>query len=205
LAAYAQPCPVRQLTVTYLSPLHGPANGKRDFTAQFNYTHVSALNNGSLFGSIEIPIFDSNQGEIARIHVAIDEAQQTEQDVSDQVLTDVQDAYAAVQTSAQALQIYKSGHLKEAQESRDISQYAYRRRAGRTGQGAPRCQRPRDQVSDQLVRSLGGPPISRTTSLGTMWKSSRSPARSCCRTAYYPGRPLLDILDVVPGELRRLL
>jgi cobalt-zinc-cadmium efflux system outer membrane protein len=105
------------------------ANGKHDFTTQFNYTHVSALNNASLFGSIEIPIFDRNQGEIARTHVAIDEAQQTEESVSDQVLTDVQDAYAALQTSAQVVQLYQSGYLNQSKESRDISQYAYRRGA----------------------------------------------------------------------------
>jgi cobalt-zinc-cadmium efflux system outer membrane protein len=105
------------------------ANGKRDFTGQFSYTHVSGLNNGSLFGSIEIPIFDRNQGEIARTHVAITQAQESEKAASDQVLTDVQNAYAAVQTSAEVVQLYESGYLKEAQESRDISQYAYRRGA----------------------------------------------------------------------------
>jgi outer membrane protein, heavy metal efflux system len=105
------------------------ANGKRDFTAQFNYTHVSELNSGSLFGSIEIPNFDRNQGEIARTRVAINQAQESEEAASDQVLTDVQNAYAAVQTSAEVVQLYQSGYLKDAQESRDISQYAYRRGA----------------------------------------------------------------------------
>lgn len=105
------------------------ANGKRDVTAQANYTHVSALNNISVFGSVEIPIFDRNQGEIARTHFAITQAQETEQAASDQVLTDVKSAYAAFQTNAQVVELYQSGYLKEAQDSRDISQYAYHRGA----------------------------------------------------------------------------
>ncbi|MDE3179986.1 MAG: TolC family protein [Acidobacteriota bacterium] len=105
------------------------ANGKRDFTGQLNYTHVSALNNVSVFGSIQIPIFDRNQGEIARTHFAITQSQEAEQGTADQVLTDVKSAFAAYQTSAQVVNLYESGYLKEAQESRDISQYAYRRGA----------------------------------------------------------------------------
>ncbi|MGH9445072.1 MAG: TolC family protein [Terriglobia bacterium] len=105
------------------------ANGKQDLTTQLNYTHVSNLNNASLFGSIEIPIFNRNQGEIARTRDAITQAQESEQATSDQVLTDVQDAYASVESNAQVVQLYQSGYLKEAQESRDISQYAYRRGA----------------------------------------------------------------------------
>lgn len=105
------------------------ANGKRDLTTQLNYTHVSNLNSASLFGSIEIPVFDRNQGEIARTRYAIAQADETEQAASDQVLTDVQNGYAALQASAQVAQLYQSGYLKQAQESRDISEYAYRRGA----------------------------------------------------------------------------
>ena len=42
------------------------ANGKRDVTGQVNYTHVADLSTTSLFGQVQIPIFDRNQGEIAR-------------------------------------------------------------------------------------------------------------------------------------------
>lgn len=105
------------------------ADGKRNLTLQANYTHVSALNNASLFGTIEIPIFDRNQGEIARTRYAMTQAQQLRQAVGDQVLTDVQNAYAAFQTSSKVVELYNSGYLREAQESRDISGYAYRRGA----------------------------------------------------------------------------
>jgi cobalt-zinc-cadmium efflux system outer membrane protein len=105
------------------------ADGKHDLDAQINYTHVSSLNNASMFATIAIPLFDRNQGEIARTHYAITQSQQTEQATSDQVLTDVQSAFAAFQTGAQVVELYQSGYLKQARESRDISQYAYRRGA----------------------------------------------------------------------------
>jgi outer membrane protein, heavy metal efflux system len=105
------------------------ANGKRDVTAQINYTHVADLSTASLFGQVQIPIFDRNQGEIARTHVAITQAQEQEKATSNQVLTDVRDAYEGLQTNNQIIQLYRSGYLDEAQQDRDISEYAYKRGA----------------------------------------------------------------------------
>lgn len=105
------------------------ANGKKDVTAQVNYTHVSDANTASLFGQIQIPIFDRNQGEIARTSYAITQAQQQEQATANQVLTDVRDAYESVQSNNQVVQLYQSGYLDEAQQDLDISQYAYQRGA----------------------------------------------------------------------------
>ena len=42
------------------------AIGKRDITGQVSYTHIGYLNDISLFGQMQMPIFDRNQGEIAR-------------------------------------------------------------------------------------------------------------------------------------------
>ena len=105
------------------------ANGKRDITAQINYTHVADLSSTSLFGQIELPIFDRNQGEIARTQSAITQAQEQAKFTSDQVLTDVKDAYEGLRTNDQVIQLYRSGYLDEAQQDRDISEYAYRRGA----------------------------------------------------------------------------
>jgi len=105
------------------------AIGKRDVTAQINYTHLSALNTASLFGSIQIPIFDRNQGEIARAHYAIAQAQEQEQAAQNQTLTDVRDAYEGLQSNDKILTLFRSGYLNEAKEDRDISEYAYRRGA----------------------------------------------------------------------------
>ena len=50
------------------------AIGKRDVTGQVSYTHLGDTNNVSLFGQIQMPIFDRNQGEIARAGFAITQA-----------------------------------------------------------------------------------------------------------------------------------
>jgi cobalt-zinc-cadmium efflux system outer membrane protein len=94
-----------------------------------NYTHVSAVNAASLFASIQLPIFDRNQGEIARTRYAITQAQELEKAANDQVLTDVRDAYEGVRTNDQVVQLYRSGYLDVAQKNRDISEYAYKRGA----------------------------------------------------------------------------
>jgi cobalt-zinc-cadmium efflux system outer membrane protein len=105
------------------------ADGKRDVTAQINYTHIAALSTASLFGQIQLPIFDRNQGEIARTRLVITQAQEQEKAASDQVLTDVEDAYDGLQSNDQIIQLYRSGYLDEAQQDRDISEYAYKRGA----------------------------------------------------------------------------
>jgi cobalt-zinc-cadmium efflux system outer membrane protein len=105
------------------------ANGKVDVTGTFNYDHVSAANTGSFFGSFQIPIFNRNQGEIARTRYAITQAQELQLAASDQVMTDVSDAYEGVRDNDQVVTLYISGYLDEARLSRDISEYAYKRGA----------------------------------------------------------------------------
>jgi cobalt-zinc-cadmium efflux system outer membrane protein len=105
------------------------ANGKVDPAGTVNYTHVSDTSSASLFGNVQIPIFNRNQGEIARAQYAITQAQELAHAASDQVMTDVTDAYEGVRTNDQIVTLYRSGYLKEAQESRDISEYAYKRGA----------------------------------------------------------------------------
>jgi outer membrane protein, heavy metal efflux system len=106
------------------------ANGKKDVTAQVNYTHVAAQNTASLFASIQLPIFDRNQGEIARTRYAITQSQELSSEQSSLVLTDVANSFEALRTDDQVVQIYQSGYLKQAQDSLDISRYAYQRGAG---------------------------------------------------------------------------
>jgi len=105
------------------------ANGKRNLTTTLDYTHVSALNSASFTMNIEIPIFDRNQGEIARTHYAVSQAQETSSAASETVMTDVANAYQGVETSARVVELYTSGYLKQAEDSRDISEYAYKRGA----------------------------------------------------------------------------
>jgi outer membrane protein, heavy metal efflux system len=105
------------------------ANGKHDLNTTFNYTHVGAVNSGAFFFNIQLPIFDRNQGEIARTQYAITQSQELSSEQSSIVLTDVANAYEAVRTNDEIVQLYQSGYLKQAEDSRDISQYAYQRGA----------------------------------------------------------------------------
>jgi cobalt-zinc-cadmium efflux system outer membrane protein len=99
---------------------------KRDVTGQVSYTHLGYLNDVSLFGQIQLPIFDRNQGEIARAGFAITQAQEQERFASGQVLTDVRDAFEALHANDRIVTLYRSGYLDEAQQSLDITDYAYK-------------------------------------------------------------------------------
>jgi cobalt-zinc-cadmium efflux system outer membrane protein len=99
---------------------------KRDVTGQVNYTHVSNLNDIALYGSIQLPIFDRNQGEIKRAGFAITQAQEQQIYTNGQVLTDVRDAYEGLRANDQIVGLYRTGYLDQAQQSRDITEYAYR-------------------------------------------------------------------------------
>jgi cobalt-zinc-cadmium efflux system outer membrane protein len=105
------------------------AIGKVDVTGTANYDHVSATNAASFFGSFQIPIFNRNQGEIARTRYAITQAQELERASSDQVMSDVLDAYEGVRDNDRVVALYRSGYLDAAKQSRDISEYAYKRGA----------------------------------------------------------------------------
>jgi len=105
------------------------AIAKVDITGQVNYTHVSGLNTASFFGSIPLKIFDRNQGEITRATYAITQAQEQQKAASEQVMTDVHDAYQGLRTNDKVVTLYRSGYLDVAQKDRDISQYAYQRGA----------------------------------------------------------------------------
>jgi cobalt-zinc-cadmium efflux system outer membrane protein len=100
--------------------------GKRDVTGQASYTHLAYSNNISLFGQMQLPIFDRNQGEIARAGYAITQAQEQELFASGQVMTDVRDAFEGLRANEKIIDLYRSGYLDQAQQSRDITEYAYR-------------------------------------------------------------------------------
>ncbi len=102
------------------------AIGKRDVTGEVNYTHLGYLNDISLFGQMQMPIFDRNQGEIARAAYAVTQAQEQERFANGQVQTDVRDAFENLRTNDQVVGLYRSGYLDQAKQSRDISEYAYR-------------------------------------------------------------------------------
>ncbi len=117
------------ITAAQSQILLAKANAKVDVNGTYDFTHVSGENTASIFVNFELPFFNRNQGEIARTGYALTQAQEQEQSASDTVLSDVSNAYEAVTSNDEVVQLYASGYLKQAQDSRDISEYAYRRGA----------------------------------------------------------------------------
>ena len=117
------------ITAARSQELLAQANGKRDFSLTFNYTHTAGLNTGAFFFNMDLPVFDRNQGEIARTRYVITQAQEQASEASEQVLTDVADAYENLRTNDQIIQLYQGGYVDQAKQSRDISEYAYKRGA----------------------------------------------------------------------------
>jgi cobalt-zinc-cadmium efflux system outer membrane protein len=119
----------QEITAANSQYLLAKADSKQDLTVQANYTHVNGINGVSFYTSIPLPIFNRNQGEIARTRYAITQSQELEKQAGNQVATDVNDAYYNLQTNDQIVQLYLSGYLAEAQADRDIAEYSYQRGA----------------------------------------------------------------------------
>jgi len=117
------------ITAAQSQILLAKANAKVDVTGTYDFTHVSGENTASVFANFPLPIFDRGQGEIARTRYALTQAQEQQQSASDTVLSDVANAYESVRSNEEVVQLYTSGYLKQAQDSRDISEYAYKRGA----------------------------------------------------------------------------
>ena len=105
------------------------ANSKVDVNGTYDISHVAGETTGSIFASFDLPIFNRNQGEIARTNYALTQAKEQELAASDTVLADVANAYEAVRSNEEVVNLYTSGYLKQAEDSRDISEYAYKRGA----------------------------------------------------------------------------
>jgi outer membrane protein, heavy metal efflux system len=104
-------------------------NGKQDVTGSSNYSHESGLSAITFSVSVPLPIFDRNQGEIARTRSAMTQAQEQQVAARGQVLTDVKDAYEGVLEGDRIVKYFRSGYLDVSQKSRDISEYSFRRGA----------------------------------------------------------------------------
>ena len=105
------------------------ANGKRDLNVTFDYTHTNGQSSGAFYFNIDLPIFDRNQGEIARTKYVITQAQEQQLEAAQQVITDVTSAYANLQANNEIIRLYQGGYVDQAKESREISEYAYKRGA----------------------------------------------------------------------------
>src|SRR5579862_6407652 len=90
------------------------ANGKRDLGVTFDFTHTAGVSSGAFFFNIDLPIFDRNQGEIARTRYAITQAQEQEHEASEQVVSDVVSAFGNLRENDEIIQLYISGYVDQA-------------------------------------------------------------------------------------------
>jgi cobalt-zinc-cadmium efflux system outer membrane protein len=101
------------------------ADGKVDVTGQGNYSHVNGINAATVYVSVPLPVFNRNQGNIAQARYAITQTQEQEKATSEQVMTDVHDAYGGLKENDAIIVLYRSGYLAAAVRDRDIEQFAY--------------------------------------------------------------------------------
>jgi cobalt-zinc-cadmium efflux system outer membrane protein len=102
------------------------ANGKQDVNVSMNVSHVSGSTSSSWFVSVPIPVFDRNQGEIKRTQFAFDQSKFAATSAEETVVADVRNAWETARSNEEIVQLYTSGYLKQGQDSRDISNYAYK-------------------------------------------------------------------------------
>jgi outer membrane protein, heavy metal efflux system len=107
------------------------ANGSTDPILSAWYTHNSSINNpygiNTLGLSVSIPlrIFDRNQGEKLRTQLDIDRSQKLTSAAQALVFSDVDSAYALLNSNLLLLQPYKSKYLQQAVRVRDTVAFSY--------------------------------------------------------------------------------
>jgi cobalt-zinc-cadmium efflux system outer membrane protein len=107
------------------------ANGSTDPTFAAWYTYNASFNNPTgdqflgLSVSIPLRIFDHNQGEKKRTQIDIGKNQQLTDAARAQVFSDVDSAYAEVESDIALLKPYKAKYNAQALRVRDTVTYAY--------------------------------------------------------------------------------
>jgi len=107
------------------------ANGSADPTFSTWYSYNPAFNNPfgryTLGASVSVPlrIFDRNQGEKQRTLIDIDRNKELTEAARAQVFSDVDSAYAQVESSIALLRPYKAQYKDQALRVRDTVTYAY--------------------------------------------------------------------------------
>jgi outer membrane protein, heavy metal efflux system len=106
------------------------SNRARDLTGEVEYERNGPNNALGFALTIDLPIHDRNQGNIAHSLAAISQASESELQAEATVLTDVASAYAAYQTNDEVVSLYQSGYLDQASQSLQISNYVYQQGSG---------------------------------------------------------------------------
>jgi cobalt-zinc-cadmium efflux system outer membrane protein len=79
--------------------------------------------------SFPIPLFNRNQGEIARARSEEQRAEFMAQAARDQILQEVESAYAAFESSRSRVRLYEEKYLSLAKQARDSAEFAFRKGA----------------------------------------------------------------------------
>jgi len=107
------------------------ANGSIDPTIGLWFTHNGSFNNpdalNTIGASVNIPlrIFDRNQGEKLRTKIDISRNEKLRQGVETQVYSDVDSAYATLNSNINLLKPYKRQYLEQAVRVRDTVFFSY--------------------------------------------------------------------------------
>jgi len=81
---------------------------------------------GLAVASVPIPIFNRNQGEVARTRSEQLRADSLAQAARNQVLQDVETTYASFESSRERVRFYEQTYLSRARESLDIEEFSFR-------------------------------------------------------------------------------
>jgi cobalt-zinc-cadmium efflux system outer membrane protein len=102
------------------------ANGSTDPTVQFDVGHQEGIR-ASLGAAVTIPlrIFDRNQGEKARTQLDIARNERLVDASRAQVFSDVDSAYATIQSDLTLLRPYKTRYLQQAARVRETISFSY--------------------------------------------------------------------------------
>ncbi len=101
------------------------ANARQDINGTFDYGHVNAANVGAFYFSMPLPIFNRNQGEVARTYYALTQSQFQEKAAQQMVMTDVKNAYETLLNNRDVVQLFDHDYLQQAKQSLEIAQFAY--------------------------------------------------------------------------------
>lgn len=107
------------------------ADGSSDPTVGIWFTHNGSFNNpdalNTIGASVSIPlrIFDRNQGEKLRTKIDINRNEKLRQGVETQIYSDVDSAYAALNSNINLLKPYKRQYLEQAVRVRDTVFFSY--------------------------------------------------------------------------------
>ena len=107
------------------------ARAKPDLTLGSEYRRQQGLaGTGNMLGffvQIPLPVFDRNQGEIARVRQELRQAELRVRALEASIRAEVESAYRQWQSSRESLEQIETAMLAQAREVRDITEYAYRR------------------------------------------------------------------------------